>query len=186
MAQARVGDDIFGEPLWLALTILLIAAATILGALGFEHIGGYQPCALCLMQRTPYYAGLPLAAATAVAAWRGVPRTALMLLFALLGALMLYGLGLAIYHAGVEWRFWEGPASCGPSVSIGSAADMLNQLETTTAPSCTDAVWRFLGLSFAGWNVLVSALLAVLAFYAASLSFRARKAQGSRTASQYR
>ena len=186
MAQAQVGDDIFGEPLWLALTILLIAAATILGALGFEHIGGYQPCALCLMQRTPYYVGVPLAAATALAAWRGGSRTVLTVLFALLGALMLYSLGLAVYHAGVEWRFWEGPDSCAPSVSVGSAADMLNQLETTTAPSCTDAVWRFLGLSFAGWNVLVSALLAGLGFYAAALSRRRGNPQGSRTASQYR
>jgi disulfide bond formation protein DsbB len=124
------------------------------------------------MQRMPYYLGVPLAAATALAAWLTASRTALAVLFALLGILMLYSLGLAVYHAGVEWRFWEGPASCAPSVNIGSAADMLNQLETTTAPSCTDAVWRFLGLSFAGWNVLVSALLAGLAFYAASLSRR--------------
>ena len=186
MQRAQLGDDIFSEPLWLALTILVIAAATILGALGFEHIGGYQPCALCLMQRTPYYVGVPLAAAAAVAAWLGGSRTVLALVFGLLGLLMLYSLGLAVYHAGVEWRFWEGPASCAPSISIGSAADMLNQLETTTAPSCTDAVWRFLGLSFAGWNVLVSALLAGLAGYATVLSLRRRNPQGSRTASQYR
>lgn len=166
MEQAHLRDDIFSEPFWLALTFLLIAAATILGALGFEHIGGYQPCALCLMQRMPYYVGVPFAAAAAVAAWLGGSRTVLALLFGLLGLLMLYSLGLAVYHSGVEWRLWEGPASCAPSISIGSAADMLNQLETTTAPSCTDAVWRFLGLSFAGWNVLVSALLAGLAFYA--------------------
>ena len=50
--------------LWLALAIFVVAAATILGALGFEHIGGYLPCHLCLMQRTPYYVGVPFAAAT--------------------------------------------------------------------------------------------------------------------------
>ena len=43
--------------------MLGLSAATILGALAFEHFGGYQPCALCLMQRTPYYLGVPLAAA---------------------------------------------------------------------------------------------------------------------------
>lgn len=186
MARAQLGDDLLGEPLWLALAMLVIAAATILGALGFEHIGGYQPCALCLMQRTPYYIGVPLAAATALAGWLGASRTWLAALFVLFGALMLGSLGLAAYHAGVEWKFWEGPASCAPSIGIGSAADMLNQLETMRAPSCTDAVWRFLGLSFAGWNVLVSALLAALAFHAAALCRRRAQGHGSSTASQYR
>ena len=75
---------------------------------------------------------------------------------------MLYNAGLAAYHSGVEWGFWEGPASCAPTVGVGSAADMLDQLENAHAPSCTDAPWRLLGLSFAGWNVLVSALLSAL------------------------
>lgn len=165
-------DDIFREPFWLAVTILVLATATILGALGFQHIGGYQPCALCLMQRTPYYFGIPLAAATATAAAMGASRRLTAVLFGLLAALMLYGAALAAYHAGVEWGLWEGPASCAPSVGVGSAADMLNQLETQHAPSCTEAVWRFLGLSFAGWNFLVSALLAGLALFAAGQALR--------------
>jgi disulfide bond formation protein DsbB len=146
MAQARVGDDIFGEPLWLALTILLVAAATILGALGFEHLGGYQPCALCLQQRTPYYVGVPLAGATAAAAWLGGSRPVLAILFVLLGVTMLYGLGLAVYHSGVEWRFWEARLvrALGQRGQRGRHA---RPAGTTTAPSCTDAVWRFLGLS---------------------------------------
>jgi len=91
---------------------------------------------------------------------------------------MLYNAGLGIYHSGVEWGFWEGPAACAPSVGVGSAADMLGQLETVRAPSCTEASWRFLGLSFAGWNVLVSLLLAGLGGLAAIRPY------GSRTASQ--
>src|SRR5687768_1679735 len=160
MAIARLSDDIFREPFWLALTILLVAAAAILAALGFEHIGGYQPCALCLMQRTPYYLGIPLAAAAAGAAGLNAPRPLVASLFAVFAALMLYSSGLAAYHAGVEWGFWEGPAACAPTVEIGSAAEMLSQLETAHAPSCSEATWRFLGLSFAGWNVLISAMLA--------------------------
>jgi hypothetical protein len=72
----------------------------------------------------------------------------------------------------VEWRFWEGPASCAPSVGVASAVDMLDQIENTHAPSCTDAPWRLFGLSFAGWNVLVSALLLALGAYGASLAWR--------------
>ena len=85
---------------------------------------------------------------------------------------MLYGGGLAVFHAGVEWGFWAGPASCSPSVGVTSAADMLNQLENSHAPSCTDAALRILGLSFAGWNALVSALLVVLAALGARMAWR--------------
>ena len=42
-------------------------AATVGTALGFEHIGGYIPCKLCLEQRTPYYVGVPLMALAALA-----------------------------------------------------------------------------------------------------------------------
>lgn len=171
-AQALPAASQRASLLWLALAILAIAAATILGALAFEHIGGYQPCALCLMQRTPYYLGVPVAAAGLLAVWFGAPRLLIVLLFALVAVLMLYGGGLAVYHSGVEWALWEGPTSCAPTVEVGNAADMLNQLTTERAPSCTDAPWRMFGLSFAGWNVLASALLAALSVVAARVAWR--------------
>jgi disulfide bond formation protein DsbB len=169
-ATAASGIAVNRRALPMAIAMLAIAVATILGALGFEHIGGYQPCALCLMQRVPYYVGVPLAAAAAIAAVLRTPRPLLVLLFGLFAALMLYSAGLGVYHAGVEWGYWEGPAACAPSVGVGSATDMLTQLDSTHAPSCTGATWRFLGLSFAGWNVIVSALLAGLAAHAAVIS----------------
>lgn len=149
------------EPFWLALTMLVLAAAAIGIALGFEHLGGYQPCALCLMQRMPYYVGIPVAAAAAIGAGMRAPRALMAVLFAIFAGLMVYNTGLGAYHSGVEWGLWEGPAACAPSVGVNSAADMLNQL-TMHAPSCTEATWRMLGLSFAGWNTVVSALLACL------------------------
>ena len=157
---------------WLALAILFIAAATILGALGFEHIGKYQPCALCLMQRTPYYLGVPVAALALLAILFSAPRVVVVVAFSVFALLMLYGGGLAAYHSGVEWGFWEGPASSAPTVGVGSATDMLNQLTTEHAPSCTDAPWRMFGLSFAGWNVVTSALLMVLGVVAARMAWR--------------
>ena len=117
-----------GGPLALALIMLAVAAATILGALGFEHIGGHQPCALCLMQRTPYYLGVPVAAAAAMAAWLGAPRLVVATLFAAFALLMLYGGGVAVYHSGVEWGLWEGPADCADAPGARSAADMLDGL----------------------------------------------------------
>ena len=174
-ARGTIGNKL--QPLALAFT--LGAAAVVGTALGFEHLGGYQPCALCLEQRTPYYVAI-LVGILLLAALRWKPdRRLVALLFAAAAILMLYDAGLAVYHAGVEWRFWEGPASCAPTGAVGSAADMLNALgEGQHAPSCTDATWHFLGLSFAGWNALLASGLALLAAYGAV------RAYGSRTASQ--
>jgi disulfide bond formation protein DsbB len=155
----------------IALVILVAATATILGALGFQYIGHYQPCALCLMQRTPYYVGIPLAAAAALATWMRAPRLVAGCLFGALALLMIYNAGLGIYHSGVERHIWAGPASCAPSTSVGSAADMLGQL-TEHPPSCTDITWSFLGVTFANANAVISALLAGLALLGARASLR--------------
>jgi disulfide bond formation protein DsbB len=142
---------------WAASAMFAVSVATILGALGFEHIGGYLPCALCLMQRTPYYIGVPIAAVTLVAVWLNAPRPAVVLLFAVFAALMLYGAGLGAYHSGVEWGIWEGPAACAPSVGVSTAAEMLDQLQNAHAPSCTDAACVVAAI-FAGAALYVSAV----------------------------
>jgi len=73
---------------------------------------------------------------------------------------------MGVYHSGVEWQFWEGPATC--STTAGSmtqnAGDLLGELNSIKGPSCTDAALRVLGLSFAGWNVITSLVLAAFAF----------------------
>ncbi len=150
------------NPAPFALVFLLIALATILGALGFEHIGGYQPCALCLMQRTPYYLAIPAAALILILLAMKGPRGLVLALFVALAALALYNAGLGAYHSGVEWRIFDPPATCAATGDLGGGS-IIERLKTETAPSCTDAVWRFLGLSFAGWNVLVSLALAAIA-----------------------
>ena len=70
-----------------ALALILISLATISGAWIFEYFG-YLPCELCLKQRWAYYAGVPLAALSAIAAWRAPPRFAGALL-ALLAVLFI-------------------------------------------------------------------------------------------------
>jgi disulfide bond formation protein DsbB len=80
---------------------------------------------------------------------------------------MVYAALLGVQHAGVEWGWWAGPTDCG-AVAEGittNANDLLGQLATTKPPSCNDAAGRFLGLSFAGWNVVVSVILAGIAFF---------------------
>lgn len=154
-----------------ALVLLFSMALVVGSALGFEHIGGYIPCALCLEQRQPFYWGMPLAIIAAVLPLisSGKVQTAKnisKILLLLIGALMAYNAGLGIYHSGVEWQWWQGPTSCATSTDLMSATkgDLLSSLETTKPPSCGDAALRVLGLSFAGWNVLASSTLAIFAF----------------------
>lgn len=148
-----------------ALLVAAGMAATVGAALAFEHIGGYIPCALCLMQRQPYYLGIPVALLAAANAAFGGPRWLTRALIGVVGIMMLVGAGLGVYHSGVEWHFWEGPATCATSANgvTQDASNLLNDLNAVKGPSCTEASLRVLGLSFAGWNVIASLGLAFIA-----------------------
>ena len=144
-----------------ALTLAAAMAVVVGTALGFEHIGGYLPCALCLEQRTPYYLGVPVMLAAAIAAALKAPPLVVRALFLVGGGLMLYGAGLGVYHSGVEWRWWPGPEGCGGAAgSATDASSLLSDLNAIKPPACDDAALRVLGLSFAGWNVIASVVLA--------------------------
>lgn len=134
---------------------LFLSLAVIVAALGFEHLGGYAPCPLCLMQRWAYYASIPLLFC-AMALIEEKP-TLSGFMFLAVALAFLANAGLGTYHAGAEWGFWPGPQSCATQQAVPtSAADLLAELETQRVVDCTTAAWRFAGLSFAGWNVVVS------------------------------
>ena len=100
------------RPAMLAAAIAAAAAATILGAYFFQYVVGLSPCPLCLEQRIPYYLAIPVAAAVAFVAANRAPVTLVRLGFGLLVLILLVGAGLGVYHAGIEWKFWPGPAEC--------------------------------------------------------------------------
>ncbi|MCV0394412.1 MAG: disulfide bond formation protein B [Rhizobiaceae bacterium] len=151
------------------LTALVVAAGMIITvgtALGFQHIGGYIPCMLCLEQRTPYYVGIPVMLGAFLSAMLKGPAWLTRGLLLVGGGLMLWSLYLGAFHSGVEWGWWQGPTDCGvvsPSVDSGGSGGVLGQLNQVVPPSCDQAAGRFLGLSFAGWNVVASAILAAIA-----------------------
>jgi disulfide bond formation protein DsbB len=140
-------------------------SVTVGTALAFEHVGGYIPCKLCLEQRVPYYVGIPLMLLATVLSRRGGFSQLTRLLLLAGAGLMLWGLGLAIYHSGVEWHWWPGPTDCGigGAAPAGSGQGVLDMLDDFVPPACDEAAGRFLGLSFAGWNVIASLVLAALA-----------------------
>jgi len=164
---------------------LVLGLATILGAWGSQIFGGLVPCELCLGQRMAYYWGLPVLALVLVF-WNRLPLTVWYLGVAIGAAIFVWSIYMGAYHAGVEWGFWPGPADCGGAAppAAGSMADFRKQLETTRVVSCTEAAFRVLGLSMAGWNVVVS--LALAAFAAAAARRSGPTPYGSSSVSQYR
>ena len=156
-----------------ALAVAVIGAVTILGALLFEHGFGLKPCPLCLEQRLAYYVVIPLAGLVVAGAAVGAKRKVLILALVVIAGFMLWNAGLGAYHAGIEWKWWQGPRDCAGGVSsFGNAADLMKQINAATVVRCDEAPWRFLGLSLAGYNVLISAALAAIAVWAAWIGLR--------------
>ncbi len=141
-------------------TLILLATlgsvALLLGAYGFQHIGGLLPCKMCLWQRWPHAAAVIIGILALLArrnlAWLGA-----------LAAATTGGIGL--YHAGVEWGFWPGPSSCsGGGLDMGgmSGGDLLSTEGPVSMVMCDEVVWSLMGLSMAGWNAVISFALAAL------------------------
>jgi disulfide bond formation protein DsbB len=157
--------------LW-PLSAACAAAAMLATAHGFEHFGGLAPCTLCFYQRDVYWIALSVglvgfALTYARVAWLGPAADAILALVFLAGA------GIAAYHAGAEWKWWPGPTTCSGGGTVG--ADAMKAFlagAKLSAPRCDEAAWRMLGLSMAGWNVLISLGLVVLSLAAA---LRARR-----------
>lgn len=156
-----------------AFFLAFVMAAAIGIALGFEHIGGYMPCKLCLEERVPYYIGIPLMLFAGILSYLRAPGFIVRLLFIIAGLLMLYNFGLSIYHAGAEYKFWPGPTDCSAATTAitNDAGNLLGSLNSKRPPTCDTAAGYFLGLSFAGWNGVSSLFLALATFITAFTRF---------------
>ena len=153
---------------------LLASAGMLAVAHAFETFGGLAPCELCLKQRTVYWVAGAIAAVAMIAVrlpdgprWRQATCWMLALVF-------LASVGVAGYHAGVEWKFWPGPQSCsgGGTVTLAQLKDLLNG-GGVKMPACDQPAWKFAGLSMAGWNTVASVILVALSV-AAALRERAK------------
>ncbi|WP_417487450.1 disulfide bond formation protein B [Maricaulis sp.] len=148
---------------------LLLAGGSLmlmLGAWGFQYIGGYAPCALCYDQRHIHLTviALGLVFGVALIVRPGLAKFAPWMIFAM-AAVLVYSAGFAFWHAGVEYDWWEGPATCTstggmPQVDLSCIID-----GTDCGPIvlCDEAAWTLLGISMAGYNALISAVMAIVA-----------------------
>lgn len=152
------------DPVAAAIVIALVSAASILGAFVFQYGFGYPPCPLCYEQRYAYYIAIPLSLMLWLALGYEAKRKVVLLGFAALAAMMLWNAGLGVYHAGVEWKWWAGPADCsGPLNNLGGPGGLLNQIQSIRVVRCDEAAWRMLGVSLAGYSALISLALAAVA-----------------------
>lgn len=140
--------------------LVLIAAggslALLLGAWGFQHLGGLPPCKMCIWQRYPHGAAI-LIGVLALA----LPRQVLLPLLGALAASTTAAIG--VFHAGVEQGWWEGPTSC-TSGDIGglSTQELMDQILSAPLVRCDDIPWELFGLSMAGWNAVLSGVLVLV------------------------
>lgn len=138
-----------------ALLALATSGGMLLGALGFQYLGGLEPCQLCMIQRFPHV--LILAGAIDLLLFGHARWLARMVLG---GVLMLYlaSVGLGIYHVGVEQGWWQNAISCSSGKTFGSLDDLMNQ----EIVRCDKPAWILFGITMAGYNALISAGLLVL------------------------
>lgn len=147
------------------LLALGVPAVLLGGALASQYLGGLHPCEMCHWQRWPHYAALALAV---LAFMPALPRRALV---ALAGIAIMVSGAIGVFHAGVEYRWWEGLTSCSTSTASGSAADIMNDIFATPLVRCDQPQWTLAGISLAGFNALFS-----LGFGAVVLWLLARRA----------
>jgi disulfide bond formation protein DsbB len=162
-----------------AAVIAGVGAATILGAYFFQYVMGLPPCPLCLEQRMAYYVSIPLAVIVAIGGVGGTaakgPRLLLAAGLGIVALAMLGNAGLGTFHAGIEWKWWPGPQECSGTVTDLGAGDLLSSLNNLTIVRCDEAAWRFLGISLAGFNAIISLGLAAIAAWGARSEIRGQR-----------
>lgn len=135
--------------------VMLFCAIALGGAFLAQYGFDMQPCPMCYWQRVPYAVAFVLAA-LALMARRPNPSVAHMMLW-LVVPVLLVSAGLGVYHAGVEWEWWEGPSSCtGTSLADMTLEQIRERIMGAPQASCSEAAFRVLGISMAGWNALYS------------------------------
>lgn len=139
-----------------SIQLLLIAgpAALLLGALGFQYLGGLHPCELCLWQRWPHLAAFVLALGAVARPQARRP------LLALAAIAVLTSAGIAMLHVGVEQHWWIGPTACSSYAHVGGG-DFMAAMMAAPIIRCDAAAWAMLGISMAGWNAIASTAIGI-------------------------
>lgn len=161
-----------------ALAVLgLLSAAMLAAALISQYGFGLAPCTLCHWQRWAHIAVIALAAAGLLAplAFGTAASPALQgAVLAAVGLAFLAGAGIAGFHVGVELHWWEGTSTCGSGGTPNSVDALKAQLMAQPLVRCDEVAFAVAGISMAGWNGILSLVLAAASGLAARRSLIAR------------
>lgn len=141
-----------------AAPIVALAASLLLygGALVSQYGFGLHPCEMCYWQRWPHQAAIVLAALALIL--RRTPR-AMRTLTGLAALAIAVSGAIGIFHAGVEYGFWEGLTTC--ATGAGGPVS-LDSILGAPLIRCDTAQWTLFGLSLAGYNAIFSLGAALL------------------------
>jgi disulfide bond formation protein DsbB len=133
------------------LIALLLPAALLAGAWG-SQLFGLVPCEMCHWQRWPHYAAVVVAALS----FAPLPRPVQMLFVLFAGVLIALSGAIGVFHAGVEYHWWQGITACTAPVGHGDAMELLNQALRRPLIRCDVPQWSLFGISLAGFNAILS------------------------------
>mgnify|MGYP001460380363 FL=1 len=133
----------------LAFSILSLSIAYFI-----QYVLGHKPCNLCIIERIPYIAAIILISLIFILNRYQKIISSLILIFFIFGAVVSF------YHFGIEQGFFSESLVCdlGNSRPLNKE-DLLNQLKKTEIVSCKEVTFRFLGLSLATINTVISLIL---------------------------
>ena len=119
-----------------------------------QYVLGHKPCNLCIIERVPYIAAIILISLIFILNRYQKIISSLVLIFFIFGALVSF------YHFGIEQGFFSESLICELSNSNPiNKEELLSQLKMSEIISCKDVTFRFLGLSLATINTIISLIL---------------------------
>ncbi len=161
-------SSLLARPRLLGGFLALASASTLGAAFYFQHVEGLQPCPLCVAQRWAHTASLVLGLMALAA---GSSRLAAWLLAAT-GLAFLAGACIAGYHVGVEQHWVESSFCDSPDMLADTVEELKALLWETEIALCDEIPWSLLGISMAGYNLIISLGLALVALAGARKTWK--------------
>lgn len=137
------------NPRLVCLGIVAISIASLAAVFIGQYFFGLHPCHLCIYQRWPF-------AVLIVLGLIGYFSDRIRLPVIALSALTFWAnAGIALFHSGVERKWWAGLEGCSTPDMSGSIEELMKRIEQTAVTRCDEIAWQLFGLSLANYNVIL-------------------------------
>ena len=144
---------------FLNLFFLFFSALVLLIVHYLEFFEGVEPCKLCVYQRFPYFIVVLLALSFLLINNKSFKKITFLFYILIFASSVI----MSVHHFGVEKGFWSSLSSCETNFkSLSNSNDLKEYLLNKNYISCEDVSFKFLGISLAGYNIILSFLLLIL------------------------